>query len=78
MWQGKSHSHVSKSALSSQQKIDFADVTVTFPCHISKIVSRGGKTKLSTLQRAFSKKKIAGVKQNTPTLQGIKDHLPKI
>jgi hypothetical protein len=45
---------------------------VTFPCHISKNSTEGGKTKFVNIARGHSKKNLHGVKQNTPTLQGGK------
>jgi hypothetical protein len=47
---GKSQCHVSKSHL-------FADVIVTFSCHIIKKSTKGGKTKFVNIAKRYSQKK---------------------
>jgi uncharacterized protein YeaC (DUF1315 family) len=59
--------------LSHQQKGNFADVAVTFSLpHQQKSKHRGVKQNFQHCKRYSQKKKIVGVKQNIPTLQGSK------
>jgi hypothetical protein len=65
MCQEKSQCHVSISNF-------FADVAVTFSCHISKKSTKGGKRKFANITNGYSKKKIAGGKAKYAYIAGDK------
>jgi hypothetical protein len=67
-WHGKSDCHISKNALSRQQKGDFADVAVTFSLPRKQKNQQKEVKQNCQHCRGHSKKKLQEVKQNTPTL----------